>query len=161
MDYTALIIHDKYGKRTFNRIISSDGYPNYFPTGEKPQALHDLNIDEVYFFPITMDQFNTDRKHKFYGLKYVFSCGQHDVVRVGNDDLPVDVSHVQMMVEVKRFRYYIKNSLDVYIDKECDPVYPPRIYDIETLTQQVGFVVLLQTNKVVNELNQFYVNKKI
>lgn len=161
MDYTALIIHDKYGRRTFNRIISANKYPNYFATGEKPQELQDLNVDEVYFFPISMEEFKTNRRHKFYGLKYIFSCGRHDIVRLGQEGMNVDASHVQLMVEVQRFRYYIKNKLDVYIDKECDTLYPPRIYDIETLTIQIGFVVLAQTNKVIDELNGFYMNKKI
>ena len=82
MDYTAILIHDRYGRRTYNRLII-DGFPNYFLSGEKPRALSDLGIDECYFFPISMSVFNKDRRHKFYGLKYVFTAAQHDVVDLG------------------------------------------------------------------------------
>lgn len=161
MDYTGIIIHDQYGRRTFSRIITSDGVPNYFETGEKPKAIQEMNIDEVYLIPAEIKDFEKRKRGYFYGYKYLFTAGRHDVVRVGNEQLNVDMSHVQLCSEVQRFRYIIKGNLEIFVDKVYDSLYPTRIFDIECLTKDVGMFILRQTLQCVNEFNSYYIEKEI
>ena len=161
LDSTGLIINDSYGRRTFSRIIGINGIPNYFETGKKPKAIEEYNINEVYFIPIEISDYKKYHRKDFYGYKYLFTLGQHDIIRIGNEQLPIDMSHVQMCVDVCRFEYRVNKNLEIRITKTYDPLYPTRVIDIQCLTKDVALYVLNQTIQCVNEFNLYYLDKKV
>ncbi len=160
IDRPGIIINDKYGRRLFTRIVASDGIVNYFEVGKKPKEIEELNMDEVYLIPLDISALGKRKRGKFYGYKYTFTSGQHNIVKLENGMPELDMAHVQLCVSVRRFRFTIKLNGELNVDKVYDPLYPTRVFDINCLARDAGKYLLIETLSVIDEFNKFYINKE-
>lgn len=160
MDHIGIYVNENGNKAPYKRILYDKGIPNYIPT--KPdEVFKDLQIDQLLFLPIEMDTFNTDRENFFVGYRYIFTTVSHCTVSLLKDPNLMGLSKLQMTLTVQRIRYSIKDDIDIIIDKVCDPLFPPRVFDLECPARDAHKQVMAITSQLINQLNGWYLEKNV
>ena len=152
----------KNGKRIpYSRMYLNDRIVNYFPCEYDNEMCEDFGISHVIFLPISMESFNKPgRLTRYCGYQYTFKSSQLQTILTDNENVE-SITHVQMVSEVRRFKYKIKAPLDVIIERIYEPLYPERIIDINALTSNIPFEILKITMDLINSFNAYYINKEI
>lgn len=160
MDHIGLYVTEKGVRTPYKRILHDKGIPNYIPI--KPDDLHkDLQIDQVLFLPIEKEIFDTDREYAHVGFRYVYSSVGHSTVSILEDPSLLGITTLQLSAFVQRFRYTIKDDIDIIIDKVCDPLYPPRIFELECASRNISEEILNLVTDITNRLNSWYLDKNV
>lgn len=163
LDHVGIYVNKDNNRVPYNRIIMDNGISTYFPCGYQNKTNENFGITEVYFFPISLKEFNKANKWKsYYGYQYIFANGKLNTILLGNDDyIAASITHCQMTSEVHRVKYKVKKPLDIVVERVYDSLYPPRIIDIDSPTNKIGLDVLYVTKQLIDEFNSYYINKKI
>lgn len=162
MDYEGIYVIKDGERVPYTRMYMSDGLVNYFPYEYENEYCKDFGISHALFLPISESQFDkAGRFTRYCGYQYRFLGSQMHTFILEENDAGIDrVSHIQMMSEVRRFKYRIKDK-DVIIEKIYEPVYPPRIIDVDCVTEQAGLEIIKIMKKLIDQFNSFYINKEI
>lgn len=161
MDLDGIYIVKNGNRIPYSRMYLNNHIVNYFPCEYDNEMCKDFGIIHVIFLPIDMESFNKPGKlTKYCGYQYTFKSSQMYTILTDNKDIE-SITHVQMVSEVRRFKYKIKAPLDVVIEKIYEPLYPERIIDIDTLTSNIPFEILKVTMDLINSFNSYYLNKEI
>ena len=160
MDHIGIYVNEQGKRIPYKRIIHDKGIPNYIPTN-LDGLYKDLQVDQVLFLPIEMDIFNSDRDNYHVGFRYLFTSVGHQTISISKDPSILGVTKLQLNSTVQRFRYSIKDDIDIVIDKVCDPLYPPRIFDLECSSREVSSQVLHLVTNITNQLNTWYIDKNV
>lgn len=161
LDQIGIYVKEKDKTYIYKRIFTPDGIPNYYPPVDKNKLYSDMDIDEIMFFPIEMDTFNTDRKHKFYAYRYLFCSSGHTTISLGEDPLKLGWTYLQISVEVQRVRYSINKNSEIVIDKICDALCPPRYINIKDISARIGHTIQDVIQAQVMKFNEFYMNRNV
>lgn len=160
MDHIGIYINDNSKRIPYKRMLYDKGIPNYLPAN--PDGISkDLQVDQILFLPIEMEIFNSDRTHYHVGYRYLFSSVEHHTISLSKDPNILGMTQIQISSSVQRIRYKIIDKLDIVIDKICDPLYPPRIFNIESPTKDVSNQILQLTTNMINQLNAWYIDKNV
>ena len=162
MDYKGIYVVNNNERIPYTRMRLDKGFVNYFPYKYDNEFCKDFGISHALFLPISKGQFDKPgRFTRYYGYLYCFLCSQMHTFVLEDNEAEIDrISHIQMTSEVRRFKYKI-NDKDVIIEKIFEPVYPPRIIDIECLTGNAGMEILHLTKDLIDQFNSYYINKEV
>ena len=158
MGYSLIYVTHK-SRRSYKRIFMDDDLPTYIPTDYKQGE--DIISDQILFLPIESKIFDTDRKNFHVGFVYTFTTVNQSTVSLLKDPNILGVTNLQISARVNRFRYRITGERDILIDKICDPLYPPRIIDLQCPTKKVSETSLQIVTDIINQLNKWYVDKNV
>ena len=161
MDHVGIYVNENKERFAYKRIIGSEGLPNYYPPPSKSKFNQDMYIDEILFLPIELEIFNSDRKNKFFAFRYFFNSSGHQTLSLGPDATKLGITTMQLTCEVTRVRYFIKDKLDIVIDKTYDPLYPPRVFNIQAAASEIGSQVQHITDSMINLWNNWYLNHNV
>jgi len=159
MDHVGIYITENNSRQPYKRILHGT-LPNYIPTNPQ-QLCKDMSIDQILFLPIEMDIFQSDRTNYHVGYRYLFSTAGHDTISLSRDPSIGGITKLQVTSSVQRFRYIIKDDIDIEVDKICDPLYPPFIFNIEIPTSEVSTYTFQLINDKIAQLNQWYIDKNV
>lgn len=162
MDYDGIYVVINNKRVPYVRMRLDNGLVNYFPHQYNNDYYKDFGFSHALFLPISKDQFDKPgRFTKYYGYLYSFLCSQMHTFVLEDNEAEIDrFSRIQMTSEVRRFKYKI-NDKDVIIEKVFEPIYPPRIIDIECLTSNAGMEILHLTKELIDQFNSYYINKEV
>ena len=161
MDHIGIYVIENGKRYTYKRIYGENNIPNYYPPESKSEMYKDMYVDEIMFFPIEREIFDTDRKNKFFAFRYLFNSSWHNTVALGPDRLKLGVTHMQLTAEVQRVRYFISGNNEVTVDKVMDPLHPPRVFDITSRANEIGKHVEHLISTTVTQWNQWYMDKRV
>ena len=142
---------------TYKRIYG-EKYPNYYPPEMKEQD--GLIYDEILFLPAEPDSYKRYGITKMVGFKYVFTTAGHKTISITKDPTLLGTTTLELTANIHRIRYWFKNERTICIDKVCDPLVPPRIFNVETssfVSQQVQNLI----KGMINQWNEWYVDKDV
>lgn len=159
-DIDILKVSDKFGERTFGRVIGLDSMTNWFEVSSKPRELQIKNINEILFFPEEDILFDVRERRKHYGLKYCFELTMLNYPILFPLDCEDEPLAYQLKISVKRFEYFMKGNNEIDVIKEYDKLYPPQFLDVTCALDEFEQLLLTLTIRRVDEYNHFYVGKE-
>lgn len=162
MNYESIYVVINDERIPYTRMYLANGFVNYFPYECNNKYCKDFGISHALFLPISKGQFNkAGRFTRYYGYQYRFMCSQMHTFVLEKNEAGIDnISHIQMISEVRRFKYKVNNK-DIIIEKIFEPIYPPRIIDIDCFTSNAGMEILHQTKDLIDQFNSYYINKEV
>lgn len=161
LDIPGFYLIEKDKKFAYKRIYDPNGIPNYYPPLDKSKLYTDMDIDEIMFFPIESETYQTDHKHKFYAFRYLFCSSGHTTVALTGDPFELGWTFMQVQVEVHRVRYTISQNGDIVIDKICDALHPTKVIQIKDRSVTVGRTLEETILNEVKSLNKWYMDKTV
>jgi len=146
---------------TYSNIPDPNGCPNFYPPPERVELLKKQCIDEVIFLPITNEEFNSNDDYHHFGFRYLFHSAMHETISFGPDPMKLGFTQFQLTVNIQRIRYNISGKDAITINRNYDPLHPPRILTISDRSSSIGKTIADLVLNLISEYNHYYLNRHV